>query len=87
MKNLVLFPNRTFLMNSDNLEAFRERFPLETHVFFYVEDPAYQLEGVRFQDVYVHWYCYDEPGYNVYVAMILQARAFSENPGQTVLFS
>lgn len=86
MKNLVLFPSRDYI-GSDYGLVFRDRFPKEEYDFIYVEDGPRRLEGYRFNDVYVHWYAYDEPGYGEIVAMILQARAFSESPGQTHLFT
>lgn len=87
MKNLVLFPNREMYVFGDYKEAFDERFPMQDFDRFFVEDGGRKLEGYRFADVYVHWYCFEEPGYDVFVAMILQARAFAQEPGQTFLFS
>lgn len=87
MKHLVLFPSRELLMNDETHQALRERFPRDEHEWFFVEDSPQKLEGVRFNDAYVHWYCFEEINYNVYVALILQARAFSSERGETYLFT
>ena len=85
MKHLVLFPDWRVL--DEARAVFEERFPKENHMYFFVTESSRKLEGVRFKDVYVHWFCYDEPNYDVYVSMILQARAFAAERGETYLFT
>lgn len=86
MKHLVLFPTRNVHLLTTEFDH-DERFPRDEYDVFYVdEDAARRLEGRRFKDVYVHWFCYDEIGFDKCVAMILQAQAFMDEPGQSFLF-
>jgi len=87
MKNLALFPTYRALENY-RLKSDRKEFPREEFDILFVEDDAaYKLEGRRYKDVWIHWWCFEEPGYDKCVHLIRSMQAFSDEPGESRLFA
>lgn len=83
MPDAVLFPTPAVALMYENDPRFEG---FDGHKF-YVSEGARKIEGARFRDIWISWWCFEVPGYSDCVHRIQHNLSIcADGPGTATLF-
>lgn len=78
--------NTKLALIPDRSHDYRVRFHPEEFDVVYIDEGVYPIIGRRYDEIWVHWLCYEEPGYRDFVHALFNMIALSSKPVVSRLF-